>query len=50
MVLIFRTCRVDKRLQEIYRFKVSTDVGEELKMHFGELEMRFMPTVPIHIV
>jgi hypothetical protein len=50
MVLIFWTCRVEKILQEIYRFKVSTDFDEVLKMHFGELKMRFMPTAPIHIL
>jgi hypothetical protein len=35
---------------EMYRFNVSTDFGGVLKMHFGELKMRLLPTAPIHIV
>jgi hypothetical protein len=29
---------------------MSTDFGGELKMHFGELKMRFLPTAPTHSV
>jgi hypothetical protein len=50
MVHILRTLSVEKTLLEIYRFKVSLDFGGELKMHFGELKMRFMPTALIHIL
>jgi hypothetical protein len=38
-----------KRLLIIYLFNVSKDFGGVLKMHFGELKMRFIPTAPIHI-
>jgi hypothetical protein len=41
MFLILRTCRVDENQQKISRLFVSTDFGGVLKMHFGELKMRF---------
>jgi hypothetical protein len=41
---------VEKSLLEISRFNLSTDFVGLLKMHFGELKMRFFPTAPIHIV
>jgi hypothetical protein len=50
MVLILRTQRVEKSLQEISRFNLSTYFGGVLKIHFGEQKMRFLPTAPIHIV
>jgi hypothetical protein len=50
MVFILRTQKVEKSLLELSRFNLSTDLGGILKMHFGELKMRFMATAPIHIV
>jgi hypothetical protein len=29
---------------------VTTDFGGVLKMHFGEMKMRFLPNSPFHIV
>jgi hypothetical protein len=34
----------------MYRLFVSADFGGELKMHFGELKMRFSPTAPIQFL
>jgi hypothetical protein len=50
MVFIFRTWRVEKSQLDIYRFNVSTDFSGDLKMHFGELKYRFLPTAPVHIL
>jgi hypothetical protein len=50
MVLIFRTQRVEKCLLEIFRFNRSTDFGGVLKMHCGELKVRFLQTAPTQIV
>jgi hypothetical protein len=50
MVFTLRTGRVEKSLLEIYGFNVSTDFGGVLKIHVGELKIRFMLTAPIHIV
>jgi hypothetical protein len=50
MVLILRTSSVEKSLLEIYRFIVSKEFGSGLKMHFGRLKMRILPTAPVHIV
>jgi hypothetical protein len=49
MVLILKTLRLEKSLQEIYRFNVSTEFDGLLKMYSVELKMRFLPTAPIHI-
>jgi hypothetical protein len=49
MVLILRAQKVVKSLLEIPRFNLPTDFGGVLKMHFGELNMRFFLTAPIHI-
>jgi hypothetical protein len=45
-----RNQRVEKNLLENSQFKLSTDIGGVLKMHFGELEMRLLPTAPIDIL
>jgi hypothetical protein len=50
MDLILRTQKVGKSLQEISRFKLSTDFVGVLKMLSGELKMRFMPIAPFQIV
>jgi hypothetical protein len=50
MVLILRTQSVEKYFLEISRFNLSKDFDDVLKMLFGELKMRFMPTAPINIV
>jgi hypothetical protein len=50
MVLILRPKKLEKSLLEISRFNLSTGYGGILKMHFGELKMRFIPTAPIHVV
>jgi hypothetical protein len=50
MVLILRTQKLEKSSLEISRFNLSTEYVGILKMHFGELKMRFYPTAPIHIV
>jgi hypothetical protein len=50
MVLILTTQRVEKSLLELSRFNMSKDLGVVLKMHSGELKIRFMPTAPIHII
>jgi hypothetical protein len=44
MVLILRTQIVEKSQLEISRFSLATDFVDVLKMHFGELKMRFIPT------
>jgi hypothetical protein len=49
MVLILRTQNAVKSLLVISRFNMSTDFGGDIKMHFGELKMPFILTVPIHI-
>jgi hypothetical protein len=50
MVFNLRTRRLEKSIREISRFNVSNDFGGVLKMHFGELKMRFFPFAPIYIV
>jgi hypothetical protein len=50
MVFILRTQMVVKSHLEITRFNLSKDLSGLLKMLFGELRMRFLPTAPIHIV
>jgi hypothetical protein len=50
IVLILRTQRVEKSPLEISRINLSTDICGVLKMHSGELKMRFLPTAPFHIV
>jgi hypothetical protein len=50
MVNILMTQIVEKSLQEISLFNLSTDFVGVLKMHSGELKMCFMATAPIHIV
>jgi hypothetical protein len=50
MVLILRTKGVEKSLLEISRYNLTTDFGGVIKMHSGQLKMRFLPTAPIHIV
>jgi hypothetical protein len=50
MVLILRTKKGEKSLLETSRFNLSTENGGIVKMHFGELKMRFFPTAPIHII
>jgi hypothetical protein len=50
MVVFLSTQRVEKSLLEIYSFNLTTDIGGVLKMHSGELKMRFLPTAAIHIV
>jgi hypothetical protein len=50
MVVILSTQKVEKSLLEIYRSILSTDFLCVLKMHSGELKMRFLPTAAIHIV
>jgi hypothetical protein len=49
MVLILRSQTVVKGLLEISRFNLSKNFSGFLKMHFGELKMRFFPTSSIHI-
>jgi hypothetical protein len=41
---------VEIKLLEISRFNLPKDFGGVLNMPPGELEMRFLPTPPIHIV
>jgi hypothetical protein len=48
MVFILRTQRIEKSLLDISRFNLSTDFDCVLKIHFGELKMRFIPTAPFH--
>jgi hypothetical protein len=48
MVLILRTQRIEKSLLEISQFNLSTEFGGVIKIHFGDLKMRFFPTAPIH--
>jgi hypothetical protein len=50
MVLIFRTWSLEKRLLEIYRFNVLTDIVGVIKTNLGELKIRFILTASIHIV
>jgi hypothetical protein len=50
MVFILRNQRVQKSLLEISQVNLSTDFGGVLMMHSGELKMRFLQSVPIHIV
>jgi hypothetical protein len=47
---LFRGPKLEKSIQEISRFNLSKVFGGVLKMHSGELIMRFMPTAPIHIL
>jgi hypothetical protein len=50
MLLILKTQRVEKRIQGISRFNLSTDFVGVLKMHSGELKMRFFLTDPIQLL
>jgi hypothetical protein len=50
MFLILKNENVEKRIQEISRFNLSTDFVGVLKMLSGEQKMGFLQTAPIHIV
>jgi hypothetical protein len=49
-LLILRYWKAEESQLEIYRFNVPTDFGGVLKLHFGLMKMRCLPTTPIHIV
>jgi hypothetical protein len=50
MVFLLKAQGVEKSLLEISRFNPSTDIVVVLKMNSGGLEMRFLPTAPIHVL
>jgi hypothetical protein len=50
MVFILRAQKLMKSLLVISRFNMLTEFGGVPKMHFGDLNMLFLPTAPIHIV